>query len=70
MSISRHLTAVADRFEGAAGVEPGDGVAVGVTVDVALGIGVVVAVGVGVSVAVGVGVGVGPVAFWNMTSTQ
>jgi hypothetical protein len=46
--ISRHPAAVADRFEGAAGVKPGDGVAVGVTVGVGLEVGVVVGVGVGV----------------------
>jgi hypothetical protein len=54
--ISRHPAAVADRFEGAAGVEPGDGVAVGVRVGVGLGAGVEVAVGVGVVVGAGVGV--------------
>jgi hypothetical protein len=32
MSISRHPTAVADKFEGAAGVEVGAGVGVGVGV--------------------------------------
>ena len=54
--ISRHPAAVADRFEGAAGVKPGDGVAVGVTVGVGLGAGVEVAVGVGVVVGLTVGV--------------
>ena len=57
--ISRHPAAVADRFEGAAGVKPGDGVAVGVTVGVGLEVGVVVGVGVGVAVAVAVDVAVG-----------
>ena len=51
--ISRHPAAVADRFEGAAGVEVGDGVPVGV----ALGLAVAVGVELGLDVAVAVGVG-------------
>jgi len=57
--ISRHPAAVADRFEGAAGVELGDGVPVGVALAVAVAVAVGVELGLDVAVAVGVTVGVG-----------
>jgi hypothetical protein len=57
--ISRHPAAVADRFEGAAGVELGEGVPVGVALGLAVAVAVAVAVGVGGLVGVGEGLGAG-----------
>ena len=57
--ISRHPAAVADRFEGAAGVELGDGLPAGVAVALGVELCLEVAVAVGVTVGVGGFVGVG-----------